>query len=560
MKKIGAIGLAIGVISFLVLTLALTIDFDGDIQGNNNEAIVVGLQGQRIDAECSEPSSGDILQYDNFLGGWECRASQAIHFIPGPAPNRFTAASFAEAEAGRDNTARPGYTDWLRIYDTNPEFYVEIIVQDGETTEWRRIDLQWHVILEARGPEGPAGEQGPQGVQGAQGVQGPQGDQGAQGPAGPQGEEGEAFEAEIVTFRSNLPIPAGNPGKTYRFAGELTSILTLPPAQGNDAVDDGWWFLVINDGTVGIGIRADGSDRIEDTTQITIRVNDGAYIQKISTGNWAVIADTVKHITARFGDVEDEVTSNRRNLATATADIAGIARDVTTNESAITTNADNIGSVRSLLPEPSIYVQKLEGTTGTRGRWIAHIDNAISLPGISQIEIRFVGQLVHGYTTFRPSTYNAVLFEVDSIEAANADRNARGALDFAVTVNFRIGADNNTVQSFTTQASGFGVQQCTAIRASQANTYTISGHVTRITVHVQRSGMPIHSITIPVPALSTTATGFATDTNNPTQEQANRVINVGVTITAAAPNQVGSRLLTIVPLQATFPVVGVYDC
>ena len=624
---------AVAVLAVGGLTVAGTVSLDGDVRGSSSEAIVIGLQGNRISSDCSDPNSRDILQFSKFEG-WDCVPEADTEYKLGPSPNQFIATTFGEAEVARDNTARQGYVDWLRMYDDDSAFYVEIVVQDADVTRWRRIDLQWHRVFETRGPVGPQGEQGTQGIQGEQGptgeqgppgldgARGPQGPAGAastvpgpqgpagpagaqgeqgpagaastvprpQGPAGPAGAQGEqgpigprgpsgdggssAPVAEIVSFRSNLPMPAGDPGKTYRFAGETTAILTLPPAQGNDSVDDGWWFLVINDGTVGLGIAADGSDRIEGTTQITIRVDDGAYIQKISTGNWAVIADTVKHITTRFGDVETEVGNHQADITaltgrvttaeaaitTNTSNITGLTGGVSDNEALITANSDAIGAVESQLPGPSILVQKLEGPAGTQGQWLAHIDNAISLGStINRIEIRFAGQVVHPYTSFAPnSDYKAVLFEVNAIEAGNADRNSRGSLNFAVTVTFRVGTDSSTERSFPAQAAVIPIQQCSAITESPANTYTISGHVTKITVHVQRQNFNIHSVTIPVAALSSTATSFATDTNNPTGTR--NIAEVGVTITAAAPNAVGSIPLTMRPLQATFPIVGVYDC
>ena len=157
----------------------------------------------------------------------------------------------------------------------------------------------------------------------------------------------------------------------------------------------------------------------------------------------------------------------------------------------VTANEDAIGAVESKLPGPSIIVQKLEGPIGTQGQWLAHIDNAISLAGVNQIEIQFASQVVHGYTSFIPSSYNAVLFEVNATEAANADRNSRGSLNFAVDVNFRIGSDNNTVRRFAAQAAVIAVQQCSEITITQnTRTYDILSHVTRITVHVQRTGPP----------------------------------------------------------------------
>ena len=322
---------------------------------------------------------------------------------------------------------------------------------------------------------------------------------------------------------------------------------------------------VINKGTVGLGIQGDGTDKIEGVAQITLRTDEGAYIHKVSTGQWAIIADTNKHIATRFSGVEDEAGQNRtRSLAnageistltsglgTANTNISTNTANITTNTTNIATNTANISSNDSDISANETAIEKVgitavmfkvAGPVGAEGDWAISISNSsIHYSGGFQVKATVSGSVVLDWTSVSQSYSVPVSFSISGSAASNMDRSSN-FLNGEERVFLELrenSSDTNVIRGeapvlYKFQDGWSSISSTGSVDGFRE--YPVRGHSQEYYICMQRTGLGLHCKIVIRAALTSTSQTFVTDTNNPTAGNTGNITEVGVRAYIAPPS------------------------
>ena len=155
----------------------------------------------------------------------------------------------------------------------------------------------------------------------------------------------------VVSGAINANIPSSANGHTYILTGSTARTFFLPNASGTGEVPNAWEVVLGNRSSAVLSITPNGSDRINGSASLSIPAGEAVKLQKFSTSNWLVIADTGKSsgggsFTPSKSNLYDAVKAIFVHNTAVTADDANDELDFATGVAA-TLNDNSIAPIKA---------------------------------------------------------------------------------------------------------------------------------------------------------------------------------------------------------------------
>ena len=173
----------------------------------------------------------------------------------------------------------------------------------------------------------------------------------------------------VVAGAINQNIAAGANGYTFVLTGGNARTFFLPPASGAGEVPNGWETVFVNRSTAELTGSPNGADRIDGNPSLAVDAGHAVRIQKIATGQWAVIADT------ETGEAGEAFAPSKSNLYDAVKAIFSHNPSVTPDDE--NDELDFSPGAAGAIPDDSILPVKARASTAAfRKEWRDRLEAA----------------------------------------------------------------------------------------------------------------------------------------------------------------------------------------